>query len=850
MQPPVRAGHAATPSAAALSFQLSGVSSFPPAADTLALEPQPGHTPPAWCDAPWLAAAPPAAPATPPPGPAPAPARPVAAIQAPSRAAQLPVELLACIVELVAQDDKAQQRRQAGLGRPAARRRARSGHTAQFVSRAWLAAYRGVAYRRLTLHVATALRRLQRRRGLSEGAAAAAVLQWLAARLPYAEEVVLAGVPQPLAAPPQQWPASGLQQQAGPHPSGPTALLAWQLGELLLAALAGSSRLRRLSCDSLPHLPLLLAARAQLADAPGCQLAPLEELGVTAMPAAQVLCHLPLLQRLPLRVLGVSDAACLPEEESTALAAALGSLTQLSSLSLGGSAASRQFESGGSGASSCAAMGQALAAPSTKAACGFGVRVRGASPPPLPPLAALPASPAAAPSIPGVSLPALALVAAAAGLPRLQQLELSLTFSKQQSEVQQAYLQHLGCVLRQQRSQREAAGCSCMPRDDAGVSAGEGACACACQASQGSRVSVTVHEHVQGDLSAVPVASCSLNLDWDDESNPIEARCAAPRCAATLRRLLIAAQLPLQAGQFRPARLAALQVLEVAGCCYIPAYFAEALCSMQQLRRLALRDCQLEAIAAVPWQEVLPRLPLLTEVCVERCSGAVLLHTLWLGLAGCANVRSLRITGGPALGGGPPAAAATATPYQPLAAVAPGGGLMGWQHLVVPGPPAAAAGHWACYCASQQQAQPAAPACGIPDCVALLQQLRSLDLSHNGLHALPDALAWCQQLSCVTLRGNRLLGIPRGVAALGALRKLDLSSNQVTTLDGGPYLPQLEELLLGGNPQLLPSQLPLELLVARRLCRLGLPAWWRAAGAAAVDGALLAHMPWLLLEHS
>ena len=165
--------------------------------------------------------------------------------------------------------------------------------------------------------------------------------------------------------------------------------------------------------------------------------------------------------------------------------------------------------------------------------------------------------------------------------------------------------------------------------------------------------------------------------------------------------------------------------------------------------------------------QVLPRLPLLTEVCVERCSGAVLLHTLWLGLAGCANVRSLRITGGPALGGGPPAAAATATPYQPLAAVVPGGGLMGWQHLVVPGPPAAAAGHWACYCASQQQAQPAAPACGIPDCVALLQQLRSLDLSHNGLHALPDALAWCQQLSCVTLRGNRCGTGVRESAGLG-----------------------------------------------------------------------------------
>jgi hypothetical protein len=52
---------------------------------------------------------------------------------------------------------------------------------------------------------------------------------------------------------------------------------------------------------------------------------------------------------------------------------------------------------------------------------------------------------------------------------------------------------------------------------------------------------------------------------------------------STLRRLRIAAQLPLQAGQFRPARLAALRVLEVAGCCYIPAYFAEALVSMQQV---------------------------------------------------------------------------------------------------------------------------------------------------------------------------------------------------------------------------------------------------------------------------
>lgn len=64
-----------------------------------------------------------------------------------------------------------------------------------------------------------------------------------------------------------------------------------------------------------------------------------------------------------------------------------------------------------------------------------------------------------------------------------------------------------------------------------------------------------------------------------------------------LRHLRIAAQLPLQAGQFRPARLAALQTLHISGCCHIPTYFAEALGTMQQVGRgggvgLVLRGCQ------------------------------------------------------------------------------------------------------------------------------------------------------------------------------------------------------------------------------------------------------------------
>ena len=127
--------------------------------------------------------------------------------------------------------------------------------------------------------------------------------------------------------------------------------------------------------------------------------------------------------------------------------------------------------------------------------------------------------------------------------------------------------------------------------------------------------------------AAVPVASCSLDLDWDDESsNPIEGSCCPlglcaadctahgraphaspvpgqpfppPACASPLvtapaaapavwqcsqlRHLRISAQLPLQAGQFQPARLAALQTLQIVGCCYIPSYFAVALCNMHQV---------------------------------------------------------------------------------------------------------------------------------------------------------------------------------------------------------------------------------------------------------------------------
>lgn len=355
----------------------------------------------------------------------------------------------------------------------------------QFTRRAWLAAYSAVAYRHVSLDVRAALA-AARQRGLGEAAAAAALLSGLAARLPHARHVELRGLP-PVAA--------GLPPVA--------AALRWQLGELLLAALGGSAMLRHLSCDFLLHLPALLEQRRQH----GLRL---DSLGVSAVPTADVLRYLPLLGQQPLVELEVADAACLGDGASAALAAALAALPRLASLRLGGGGA-------GSGAS----MGGAFRPPGA-------------------------AGPAAASSSdtspPGVCLPSLALVSAAAALPGLHHLELSLTFGRKPTAPQQVrpcigaaqawscvfaqsgpaglvgrrraacrhqslerpspasqvYLQQLGAVLHQQQRQREE----------------EAAAACSSGGSplapaEGSKVSVTVHE-VRGPARLPGLLWCVL----------------------------------------------------------------------------------------------------------------------------------------------------------------------------------------------------------------------------------------------------------------------------------------------------------------------------------------------------
>ena len=84
----------------------------------------------------------------------------------------------------------------------------------------------------------------------------------------------------------------------------------------------------------------------------------------------------------------------------------------------------------------------------------------------------------------------LPLVAAVAGLPALERLQLSLTFSREASDEQQSYLLLLGHVLRiQQRRSR-------------GVLSGAPAEEPATTPAAGGNICLTVHEHCQGDLSA------------------------------------------------------------------------------------------------------------------------------------------------------------------------------------------------------------------------------------------------------------------------------------------------------------------------------------------------------------
>jgi Leucine-rich repeat (LRR) protein len=74
----------------------------------------------------------------------------------------------------------------------------------------------------------------------------------------------------------------------------------------------------------------------------------------------------------------------------------------------------------------------------------------------------------------------------------------------------------------------------------------------------------------------------------------------------------------------------------------------------------------------------------------------------------------------------------------------------------------------------------------LPDDVALLPSLATLNCSNCGLQVLPDALGCTQQpkLSALSVSDNALAFLPNGLACAGALVVLKASNNQLAELPG------------------------------------------------------------------
>jgi Leucine-rich repeat (LRR) protein len=74
----------------------------------------------------------------------------------------------------------------------------------------------------------------------------------------------------------------------------------------------------------------------------------------------------------------------------------------------------------------------------------------------------------------------------------------------------------------------------------------------------------------------------------------------------------------------------------------------------------------------------------------------------------------------------------------------------------------------------------------LPDNVASLPSLATLNCSNCGLQVLPDALGGAQQpkLSALSVSGNALTSLPSGLACAGALVVLKASNNKLAELPG------------------------------------------------------------------
>ena len=88
----------------------------------------------------------------------------------------------------------------------------------------------------------------------------------------------------------------------------------------------------------------------------------------------------------------------------------------------------------------------------------------------------------------------------------------------------------------------------------------------------------------------------------------------------------------------------------------------------------------------------------------------------------------------------------------------------------------------------------------IPDSIAQLSNLTSLDLSNNEITKIPDSIAQLSNLTWLDLSNNEITKIPESIAQLSNLTSLDLRSNLITEIpDSIAQLSNLTELDLSSN---------------------------------------------------
>ncbi|WP_445633307.1 hypothetical protein NSTC745_04956 [Nostoc sp. DSM 114161] len=117
----------------------------------------------------------------------------------------------------------------------------------------------------------------------------------------------------------------------------------------------------------------------------------------------------------------------------------------------------------------------------------------------------------------------------------------------------------------------------------------------------------------------------------------------------------------------------------------------------------------------------------------------------------------------------------------------------------------------------------------VPEAIASLTQLQTLNLTRNQLTALPEAIASLTQLQQLDLSRNQLTALPEAIASLTQLQVLDLCFNQLTQLpEAIASLTQLQVLYLSRNqltqlPEAIVSLTQLQVLYLSRNQLIQLP---------------------------